>query len=210
MIYSLTNKVNSLPNVFAIDFNAEENPARIELLSAMPGSIFIQFRDGSCGDGLVGIWQKDVSPDCDTAVIIPIGGGGGGPTFPVVPACDSVSVQSELVFGAIGGVRGWYKAVDHDTIQTASASVTFSVDDNSTLYVSTAGGNVTVTLPLPAICHRRSWVVKKTTNDANTITLLPLTGNIDNAPTHVFGAVPAGLAGESRTLQHDGTDWWIV
>lgn len=77
------------------------------------------------------------------------------------------------------------------------------------LFVNTAGGNVVVNLPSAASSRGRFFIVKKRTNDANTVTVTRAGADtIDGAAT----AVLAGGTFGSMTLvgPTTGTDWALV
>jgi hypothetical protein len=81
-------------------------------------------------------------------------------------------------------------------------------DDDHTIFVDTSGGAVTVTLTPAAAITGREYIIKKTTGDANAITIDPNGAEtIDGAATHVFGGA---VAMDSRTVQSDGTSWWVT
>jgi len=73
-------------------------------------------------------------------------------------------------------------------------------------FVDTSGGNQTVTLPTAVGIAGRRYVVKKTTGDANTVTVATTSSQtIDGASTYVISAQWA-----VGVFQSNNADWMIV
>jgi len=72
------------------------------------------------------------------------------------------------------------------------------------ILVDTTGGNVTLTLPDPALVIGREFSVKRSTAGANTLDISPAVGLIDNAAS-------ASIVFQYETLRFksDGSNYWI-
>lgn len=64
--------------------------------------------------------------------------------------------------------------------------------------------NIVITLPAASTCVGREYVIKKISNNANTITITPASGTIDFAATLVMSTYLG-----SRIIYNDGTNWWV-
>lgn len=76
---------------------------------------------------------------------------------------------------------------------------------NKYWFIDTTGGNVTVTLPTPDEAVAKIYTVKRKTGGANTLTVTPVSGNIDNAASHSIVTQY-----ESYSYVSDGDNYWIV
>lgn len=65
-------------------------------------------------------------------------------------------------------------------------------------------GNIVINLPLAAAQQGRTIVIKKISNNANTITLTPASGTIETAATLVMSTYLG-----TRVIYNDGTNWWV-
>ena len=88
-------------------------------------------------------------------------------------------------------------------IRTVVGSASVAATDHTVL-VDSSGGATAITLPNVATCAGRMYVIKKISNDANTITISG-DGNID-------GSASATLTNQYKayTIQSDGAAWWII
>lgn len=78
---------------------------------------------------------------------------------------------------------------------------------DSLIVVSTAGGNVVVNLPSAALNAGRELIIKKNTDDANTVTVIP------NGSDAIDGQLSVGLPAlmrSSLTVVSDGVSNWMV
>lgn len=64
--------------------------------------------------------------------------------------------------------------------------------------------NIIINLPAASSCPYRQYLIKKISNNANTITITPASGTIETAATYVM-SVYLG----SRIIYNDGTNWWV-
>jgi hypothetical protein len=76
---------------------------------------------------------------------------------------------------------------------------------NKYWFIDTTGGNVAVALPPADEGVSKVYTVKRKTAGANTLTITPVSGNIDGSATH---SIPAQY--ESHSYVSDGTDYWII
>jgi len=116
-------------------------------------------------------------------------------------ALDGTDIPPRLsTFAAEAVLAG--DVVTRATDITAAYSID---DDDHVIFVDTSGGAVTVTLLDATLYPGREFVIKKTTADANAITIASDGGDVEADTTHVFGA----NVRDSRVVKSDGTDWWI-
>ena len=76
---------------------------------------------------------------------------------------------------------------------------------NGTVLCDASGGAFTVTLPDVVEFTGVSWVIKKINTNSNDVTIDGDGVNIDLNPTILL----TGANLMSRTIQSDGTQWWI-
>lgn len=111
------------------------------------------------------------------------------------------------VWTTSGGVAQWLPntaAIKYGVTTTIDYSVNAAVD--STVFVNTSGGNITVTLPDAALWQHKEITVK-IIDDTNDLTFDTDGGNVENAATVTFPS-SGGLL--SWTFKSDGTDWWAI
>jgi hypothetical protein len=89
-------------------------------------------------------------------------------------------------------------------IRSITGDETLAVGDYTVL-VDTSLGDVTVTLPDPASCAGREYVIKRITGGGNTLTVDGNGGDIDGSATISLH----GLFDYQRVIG-DGTDWWLI
>lgn len=89
------------------------------------------------------------------------------------------------------------------TSKTVTATYTMIRSDQ--IVIANNGVNITVNLPSPADSVGKRFTVKKSSNNAFTVTVDSPSGNIDGAATQVISAAYAHLSFVS-----DGTDYWTV
>lgn len=90
-------------------------------------------------------------------------------------------------------------------VTTSSASYSALATDY-TILANAASNNITVNLPAASGCTRRIYVIKKTDNSVNTVTVdANSTETIDGALTYVLTA-----QWESVTIQSNGTSWFVL
>ena len=91
-------------------------------------------------------------------------------------------------------------AADIDLALTITTTTAITAR-SGTFLIDTTAGNVALTLPANGLVYR----IKRITAGGNTLTISPVSGNID-------GAASMALVNqyESVTLKSDGTDFWIV
>jgi hypothetical protein len=85
-----------------------------------------------------------------------------------------------------------------------SAAYTAGKSDHC-LLVSTASGGVTVTLPAAYTVPFKRYTIKKTTSDANAVTINTGGGNIDNSASASF-TTALGV----REIVSDGANYWLI
>jgi len=83
----------------------------------------------------------------------------------------------------------------------------YSAGQRSNILVDTSSGNITITLPKALEVKRAVYYIKKTTTDANTLTVEAEGGSlIDGAATYVTSATNL----PSIRLFSDGDNYWIL
>jgi hypothetical protein len=120
----------------------------------------------------------------------------------------AASASFATVSSSYSGLSGTYAAkqvLDRST----STSISISNATDQIVRVSTAGGNVNLTLPDPA--GKRSFLIKKTSTDANTITLVRFgSEQIEGVASNYLlvsssaGNLPAWLCWA------DGVNFWVA
>ena len=101
------------------------------------------------------------------------------------------------------------EAVLFDEVRTNRRSLTNGAlvsEDDHDIFLNASGGNVTVTLPNPALVPNREFRFKRVDSAANTCTVArfaseQIDGQASSLPLYSLMA---------RTLKSDGTNWWIV
>lgn len=92
-------------------------------------------------------------------------------------------------------------------VQTVSTTTTYTAGDDAAILVDSSGGAVTVNLPQAGAVPGRVYYVKKTTSDANTVTIDPSGAEtIEGSATLIFGT----SGRDSRAIVSDGTQWWVI
>lgn len=90
------------------------------------------------------------------------------------------------------------------TTKAISAAYSASKSDH-VLLVSTATAGVTVTLPAASAAPYKVFLIKKTTTDANAVTIATGGGTIDGSATNAF-TTSRGV----RIVISDGANYWIL
>lgn len=95
-----------------------------------------------------------------------------------------------------------------------ATSVTTTLPEADVILVDTSGGNVTLTLPAsPGAASGRHYAIKKTTTDANTITLDP-PGLVEiegaNADYLLPGSANTDRPGWALIYDAVNTEWWVM
>ena len=70
--------------------------------------------------------------------------------------------------------------------------------------VDTTAGNITITLPDATLVLGREYTVKRLTAGANTLTVTPTSGSIDDGAS---ATIPTQY--EALRFKSDGTDYWV-
>lgn len=83
-----------------------------------------------------------------------------------------------------------------------STSVTATYIANVSDTVIFANGTFTITLPSPATCKTKLFIIKNT--GVGTITVAGITGNVDGAANTTQATMVA------KSYASDGTDYWIL
>jgi len=93
------------------------------------------------------------------------------------------------------------------TAITVSTNISATASQFDVLLVDPTAGPVTITLVGPSATTRgRTYTIKRTTTSANTVTIQPASGNIDNAASYVL----AGGTLASVDVVCDTSNWWVV
>ena len=90
---------------------------------------------------------------------------------------------------------------------TVSTNITATASQFDVLLVDPTAGPVTITIVGPSATTRgRTYTDKRTTTSANTVTVQPASGNIDNAASYVL----AGGTLASVDVVCDAANWWVI
>jgi len=90
---------------------------------------------------------------------------------------------------------------------TVSTNITATASQFDVLLVDPTAGPVTITIVGPSATSRgRNYTIKRTTTSANTVTIQPASGNIDNAASYVL---PGGTLA-SADVVCDTANWWVI
>lgn len=88
-----------------------------------------------------------------------------------------------------------------------STNIAATASQFDVLLVDPTAGPVTITIVGPSATTRgRTYTIKRTTTSANTVTIQPASGNIDNAASYVL----AGGTLASVDVVCDATNWWVI
>ncbi|WP_254639947.1 hypothetical protein [Chitinophaga sp. GbtcB8] len=92
-------------------------------------------------------------------------------------------------------------------VNMASVTVNRNTTLDETYYTVLAdiGSNITITLPDASECRGRIYVIKKISNNTNTITLASTSGLIEDAATQTITGYK-----QCATLQSNGTNWYLI
>jgi len=139
------------------------------------------------------------------------GGGGGsqGPQGPQGPQGFQGWQGFQGIQGAQGfqgdyGPQGWQGPTGTGSITTISGDTLLDLTYNTVL-VDTTGGDVTITLPTAASADEHIYTIKKILG-TNDVIVDP-----DGAETvEDSGTLTISTLYQSRTIQSDGTEWWII
>ena len=102
--------------------------------------------------------------------------------------------------------RFWEIVIYSTKIKKVSAAYNAEKEDGIIL-VDTSGGAVTVTLPAVTGTNQKTYVIKKSTNSANNITVAtPGSETIDGSATSTV----SGTSYESKKYISDGANWWTI
>lgn len=94
-----------------------------------------------------------------------------------------------------------------NTAITVSTNIAATASQFDVLLVDPTAGPVTITIVGPSATTRgRTYTIKRTTTSANTVTIQPASGNIDNAASYVL----AGGTLASVDVVCDATNWWVI
>lgn len=164
------------------------------------------------------------------------GGGGGGGTWGSITGTLSAQTDLQTALNAKvtanGAIVAATKAkITYDTkglvtagadltaadvvpainlpLRAVTAAATLLPASDGVLLASTAGGSYTITINTPSAGQRVMFAVKKTTTDANAITLSPASGTINGAASYIFSGV-VGSSGETVWFIWDGTNWHVL
>lgn len=167
------------PGIYATNFAPADYPESGELLKAPIGSLVLQYAD------LI---------DCEQSCIV------GLWQKACASDCDSAAWVSA------GGGAG---ALSQSGYTHTSSNFTIVPSNlaHGTILVDSSAGPVNVILGTPGA--NTVFYIKQVNAGGSAITLIPATGAIDNAATHVFGGT-MGLAGQARRVIYDGFNWWIT
>ena len=109
----------------------------------------------------------------------------------------------------------WVFFGTHSTTSRRRANAAIAVSTNiaatasqfDVLLVDPTAGPVTITIVGPSATTRgRTYTIKRTTTSANTVTIQPASGNIDNAASYVL----AGGTLASVDVVCDAANWWVI
>jgi hypothetical protein len=90
---------------------------------------------------------------------------------------------------------------------TVSTNITATASQFDVLLVDPTAGPVTITIVGPSATSRgRTYTIKRTTTSANTVTIQPASGNIDNVASYVL---PGGTLA-SVDVVCDAANWWVI
>jgi hypothetical protein len=90
---------------------------------------------------------------------------------------------------------------------TVSTSIAATASQFDVILVDPTAGAVIITIVGPSATTRgRTYTIKRTTTSANTVTIQPASGNIDNAASYVL---PGGTLA-SVDVVCDTTNWWVI
>jgi len=90
---------------------------------------------------------------------------------------------------------------------TVSTNISATASQFDVLLVDPTAGPVTITIVGPSATTRgRTYTIKRTTTSANTVTIQPASGNIDNAASYVL----AGGTLASVDVVCDAANWWVI
>ncbi|HMY72461.1 MAG TPA: hypothetical protein PLQ88_11565 [Blastocatellia bacterium] len=143
--------------------------------------------------------------------------GGSGCNTVTTPGTDTITIDLDLAPAQSGRPNNasiilsqlYAEPREYKRTRAVSANTALIPATDNVILVNTGGGNITITLTTPAAGEYNNFTIKKTTTDANTITLSPASGQIDGAASEVFSGV-VGSAGEAAQIVWDGTNWWII
>ncbi len=91
-------------------------------------------------------------------------------------------------------------------VSTKAISAAYSASKSDhCLLISTSSGGVTITLPAASAVPFKRYTVKKTTSDANAVTINTGGGNIDNSASASF-TTALGV----REIVSDGANYWLI
>jgi len=90
---------------------------------------------------------------------------------------------------------------------TVSTNIAATASQFDVILVDPTAGPVTITVVGPSATTRgRTYTIKRTTTSANTVTIQPASGNIDNAASYVL---PGGTLA-SVDIVCDTANWWVI
>jgi hypothetical protein len=122
---------------------------------------------------------------------------------------DHLRLIKAVLQNTLGGASRQFQIPSAITI-AASAGVT-KANGESTLYVSTAGGVVTLTMPA-LVALDAGWKVHiiKTTSDANPIFIAPPSGTINSGGVAGLAKARRCIPGIRITAIWDGANWFVT
>lgn len=122
------------------------------------------------------------------------------------------TVNQPMVVTSVSGGNislGFANSRQFVVTRAVSTNATLVPLSDNVLLIDTSGGAISVSLVTPVSGEYRDFYFKKTTTDANAVTLTPTSGTIDGAASYVFSGV-TGTAGQSVHVVFDGTNWWVI
>jgi hypothetical protein len=109
------------------------------------------------------------------------------------------SQSSPTSIGHFGG------AIAFPMAATAKTADYVLLETDGTIKVDTTAANRAVTLPDPATCKDRIYVVKRVTAGGNSLTVAGAAGNVDGG-----ASVAISSNNECWGFQSDGVGWWSI
>ena len=95
-----------------------------------------------------------------------------------------------------------------ESFSFTSSSLTVDVSQAAFIYLlDTSGGVVTVNLPPAEQTENKTYYIKKTTNDANTVDITP--NGFDTIDGGALYQISGGSLG-SVVIYSDGSQWWVL
>lgn len=96
-------------------------------------------------------------------------------------------------------------AADGFVARVTTQTAAYTVQGSDQIVLINNSGNIVVTLPKPSDTLNKIFTVKKISNNGNTVTITPASGNIDGAATKVITTYLV-----SHEIASDGANYWIL